>query len=75
MKQLYIYLFIILILLYIFICNTKTDQPIRYIAVFVVAPLLFYKGYIYKDPLLISIAAGLFGWDLYSILYRSPTKY
>lgn len=49
-----------------------SDQPWRVLAVFVFAPLIFYKGYIYSDWFLILFALTLFVWDLYWLAYKPP---
>jgi len=49
-----------------------SDQPGRVLAVFVFAPLIFYKGYIYSDWFLILFALTLFVWDLYWLAYKPP---
>lgn len=51
----------------------KTDQPGRVIAVFVISPLLAYKGYIYKDIFISSFAVTLFIWDIYWM--KKPPRY
>ena len=49
-----------------------TDQPGRIFAIFIFAPFLIYKGYIYKDCTLILLGTLLFIWDLYWILNHPP---
>ena len=49
-----------------------TDQPGRIFAVFVASPILFYKGIAYNDVFIIAFAIGLFGWDLYWLLFNAP---
>ncbi len=49
-----------------------TDQPGRIFAIFIFAPLLIYKGYIYNDYILILLGILLFIWDLYWILNYPP---
>jgi len=43
-------------------------QPVRILAVFVISPMLFYKGIIYKDVVIQSCAVLLFTWDLYWLI-------
>lgn len=50
-------------------CN---DQPGRLLAVFIIAPILLYKGIFYNDIFIIIFAIILFIWDLYHILYTKP---
>ena len=50
-----------------------TDQPGRILAVFVIAPILLYKGYIYQDKFIIAFAVILFFWDLYW-LFTQPAR-
>jgi len=45
-----------------------SDQPGRFLAVFVFAPFIIYKGNIYKDNYLIMFGILLFFWDLYWII-------
>lgn len=40
-----------------------TDQPGRLLAVFVIAPVLMYKGYKYGDVFIMLFALLLFLWD------------
>ena len=51
-----------------------TDQPGRFLAVFVFGPILLYKGAItYKyDWFLICFAIILIVWDLYWIIFKAP---
>ena len=45
-----------------------TDQPGRFLAVFIISPILLYKGYQYRDWFIMSFAIILFLWDLYWLL-------
>ena len=49
-----------------------TDQPGRLVAVCIFAPILLYKGYLYKDIFLICFGILLFIWDLYWLLLKDP---
>jgi hypothetical protein len=51
-----------------------TDQPGRILAVFVISPILLWKGLQYKDWFIILFAVVLFGWDLYWLLMKEPCK-
>lgn len=51
-----------------------TDQPIRVLAVFVLAPILVYKGIGYGDWFIIAYGIALFAWDLFCILYKAPVQ-
>lgn len=51
-----------------------TDQPGRVLAVFVVSPILLFKGLKYKDYFIIIFAIILFFWDLYWILTKPPCR-
>ena len=51
-----------------------TDQPGRILAVFVISPILLYKGWQYKDWFIILFAIALFLWDLYWLLMKEPCK-
>lgn len=51
---------------------TGTDQPGRWLAVLVFAPLIFYKGLRYKDKFLIAFALILFLWDAYWLMTQPP---
>jgi hypothetical protein len=51
---------------------TLTDQPGRLFAVFILAPLIAYKGYIYNDVFLLIFSIMLFIWDLYWLIYKDP---
>jgi len=54
--------------------NGLTDQPGRVIAVFVISPVLFYKGYIYNDYFILLFSIILFCWDLYWLVCKSPME-
>jgi hypothetical protein len=49
-----------------------TDQPGRYFAIFVFAPILIFKGVYSSDYLLLILGLALFFWDLYWILFKKP---
>lgn len=51
---------------------TGTDQPGRYLAVFVVAPIIAYKSYIYRDSFLLIFSMLLMSWDMYWLLSHAP---
>ena len=51
-----------------------TDQPGRVFAVFIFAPILFYKGVKYKDNLLIILGRLLFLYDLFWLIFKKPCK-
>ena len=50
-------------------CN---DQPGRFLAVFIIVPILIIKGLHYNDYFIIYFAVILFIWDLYHIIYSKP---
>jgi len=50
----------------------KTDQPGRFIAVFIIAPILVCKGVQYSDEFIIIFSIILFLWDLYWICCKPP---
>lgn len=52
-------------------CN---DQPGRFVAIFIISPMLLYKGYNYNDIYLILLAIILFFWDTYWIVTSKPNK-
>ena len=45
-----------------------TDQPGRYIAVFVISPILAKKGFEYNDIFIQLFSLLLFTWDLFWII-------
>jgi hypothetical protein len=49
-----------------------TDQPGRLFAILIFAPLLIYKGSVFKDNILIILGIVLFLWDLYWIVNYPP---
>lgn len=49
-----------------------TDQPGRFFAIFIFAPLLIFKGCNYKDNVLVSLGLLLLFWDLYWIINYPP---
>jgi tryptophan-rich sensory protein len=65
---------LVVVLLCIVVYYSKTDQPVRYMAVIVFAPYIIWKGYTTSDVLLLSFGVGLLVWDLYCILKKSPIK-
>ena len=52
--------------------NLSNDQPGRLCAVFIVAPILFYKGLQYNDFFIILFSIVLFLWDLFWICTSEP---
>jgi hypothetical protein len=50
-----------------------TDQPGRYIAVFVISPILAKKGFEYNDIFIQLFSLLLFTWDLFWIIIH-PAK-
>ena len=63
---------LMLVFLSVLIHVCPNDQPVRIVAVLVFAPYIFWKGLTYDDPYLMAFGAGLFGWDLYCILFKKP---
>ena len=63
-----------LLTLYVVINYCSLDQPVRYAAVLIFAPFIFWKGWQYDDIYLMSFAVGLFVWDLYCILFKNLLK-
>ncbi len=51
--------------------RNKYYNIVRYIATFIIGPLLIYKGYYYKDELLMIIGIMLIIWDGLKIYYDS----
>ena len=51
-----------------------TDQPGRFLAVFVFSPILIYKGIRYKDAFLLVFGIVLCIWDLFWIIFRKPSN-
>ena len=51
-----------------------TDQPGRFFAVFILAPLIAYKACVYNDLFLLIFSIMLFTWDLYWLIYKEPCK-
>jgi hypothetical protein len=49
-----------------------SDQPGRFVAVFVVSPILAYKGIAYDDLFLQVFSALLFAWDLWWLVSAAP---
>ena len=47
-----------------------SDQPVRFLAVFIIAPIIVYKGYIYNDHFLVIFSILLFIWDLYWLICK-----
>ena len=54
----------------VFVEASRTDQPGRVVAVFVVAPVLLQKGYVYDDIFIKAFSVVLFAWDLYWIVAK-----
>ena len=53
---------------------SRSDQPGRVVAVFVVSPVLAFKGIAYNDAFIEAFAASLFLWDLWWLLARPPRR-
>jgi hypothetical protein len=53
-------------------CN---DQPGRIIAILLIAPILLFKGYTYKDTFIMVFAIILFIWDFYWLTFTKPNIY
>ena len=52
-----------------------SDQPGRILAVFVLGPIILYKGLVtYKDWFLICFAIVLILWDLWWIICKPPRE-
>ena len=47
----------------------KYYKIVRYIATFIIGPLLIYKGYYHKDKLLIIIGILIILWDGLKVYY------
>ena len=45
-----------------------SHQPVRILAVFVIAPILFHKSIEYDDMFITSFAMLLFTWDLFWLM-------
>ena len=54
---------------------TFTDQPIRYIAVFVFAPFLIYSGMKYKDKPLLLCGIIFLIFEIFCILCVAPRTF
>ena len=54
--------------------NFCNDQPGRLFAVFIISPILFFKGVFYNDIFIVFFSIILFFWDLYHILYTKPNN-
>ena len=50
----------------------RTDQPGRVVAVFLVSPILGYKGMVYDDAFIKSFAITLFVWDMWWLVTKPP---
>lgn len=50
----------------------NSDQPGRILAVFIISPILAYKGLIYDDWFLYIFGVILCAWDFYWILAYPP---
>lgn len=68
------YLVLMIVLFCAFLYYSKTDQPVRYMAVFIFAPYIIWKGYQGSDMLLVLFGFGLLLWDLYCILKKPHVK-
>lgn len=51
-----------------------TDQPGRVLAVFVISPILLFKGIKYKDYFIIVFAIILCIWDLFWLATEQPRR-
>lgn len=52
-----------------------TDQPGRLLAVFVIAPILLYKGLVqHRDWFITLFAVILFLWDLWWLMTAAPRE-
>ena len=51
---------------------SKTDQPGRVLAVFVIAPTLAKKGIDYNDIFITVFSITLFTWDLFWLIAKPP---
>jgi hypothetical protein len=51
------------------------DQPGRFVAVFVVSPVLARKGIEYDDFFIKSFSVALFLWDGFWILFKKPVRF
>jgi len=49
-----------------------SDQPGRVLAVFVIAPVLVWKGWNYRDWFIFIFGIILFLWDLYWLAVKDP---
>lgn len=54
--------------------NTRTDQPGRLFAFFILAPYLVHTGYKYKDSSLIYIGVVFAIYELFWILCSEPKQ-
>jgi hypothetical protein len=52
----------------------RTDQIGRVVAVFVVSPVLAYKGVVYDDAFIRAFSVVLFAWDLWWLVARPPRR-
>ena len=48
------------------------DQPGRFLACFLFAPIIGFKGVDNNDWFLVLFAIMLFTWDLYWIMFKKP---
>ena len=51
-----------------------TDQPGRWLAVLVFAPLLLQRGILHDDVFIIAFACMLFVWDLTWLIVAKPKR-
>lgn len=49
-----------------------TDQPGRWFAVVIFAPILIIKGVVYNDTILMVLGFLLLIWDLYWLIFKEP---
>ena len=49
-----------------------TDQPGRWMAVLVFAPMLLWRGCLHRDPWIVAFAGLLFGWDALWLAFAAP---
>ena len=54
--------------------HSFTDQPIRWVAVFAMGPILTWRGIVSNEPFVVTFAVALMAWDGFCILFRSPVQ-
>jgi hypothetical protein len=52
----------------------SNEQPGRLLAVFILAPIIAYKSYVYNDLFLLIFSIMLFIWDLYWLICKEPIQ-